>query len=92
MVRLVPLGAACVVTVSWPRCAGIRLLQAMGWRQGKGVGAGEGGRGGAKEAAGGGRWGRVAGVGLENVPLYRLEPKDNVHGLGFDPFRVRVQC
>ncbi len=64
----------------------------MGWRQGKGVGAGGGGRGGARDAAGsggGGRWGRVAGVGPENVPLYRLEPKDNVHGLGFDPFKAR---
>ena len=60
----------------------------MGWRQGKGVGGG-GARGAMQDGAGG-RWGRVAGVGPENVPLYRLEPKDNVHGLGFDPFKARV--
>ena len=59
----------------------------MGWRQGKGVGAGGHGIGDGT----GGRWGRVAGVGPENVPLYRLEPKDNVHGLGFDPFKVRAR-
>lgn len=73
-----------------PACtaAGIRLLQKMGWRQGKGIGtvdtsaAGVGTKGST-------RWGRVAGVGVENTPLYALKPKDTLHGLGFDPFKVR---
>lgn len=36
----------------------------------------------------GSRWGRVAGLGVENTPLYALKPKDTLHGLGFDPFKV----
>lgn len=81
---------------------GVRLLQRMGWRQGKGIGsvpeeggAAEGGRGEEGEEAGGGgraarrarRWGRHAGVGPENVPLYLVEPKTDTHGLGHDPFK-----
>lgn len=73
--------------------AGIRLLQQMGWRQGKGVGAAAPlpeeleaitGGGGRRR----GRWGRDAGLGVENTPIYALEPKDDIHGLGFDPFKV----
>ncbi len=60
---------------------GVRLLQKMGWRPGRGVGA----AGGAM--APGGKWGAVAGVGVENTPIYVLEPKEDLHGLGYDPFQ-----
>lgn len=60
----------------------------MGWRQGKGVGSA---RRGAEAAGGGSKWGRVAGVGPDDVAQYTLEPKDNVHGLGFDPYKARLQ-
>jgi hypothetical protein len=36
------------------------------------------------------RWGRVAGVGVDNVPIYELPPKTDVHGLGFDPYKVII--
>lgn len=49
---------------------GIKLLQAMGWRQGKGVGTS------AKEES----------ATVENTPLYRLTPKIDVLGLGYDPY------
>lgn len=41
-----------------------------------------------QQAGGGGssKWGAVSGVSIENTPLYVLEPKQDVHGLGFDPF------
>ena len=73
--------------------AGIRLLQQMGWRQGKGVGAAAPLPEDLEAATGGGgrrrgRWGRDAGLGVENTPIYALEPKDDIHGLGFDPFKV----
>lgn len=32
------------------------------------------------------KWGAVAGVSIENTPMYVLEPKQDLHGLGFDPF------
>ena len=66
---------------------GIRLLQKMGWRQGKGIGTVDTSASGVG-TKGGSRWGRVAGVGVENTPLYALKPKDTLHGLGFDPFKV----
>lgn len=62
---------------------GVRLLQKMGWRQGRGVG----GAAGAAAGGPGSKWGPVQGVGVENTPLYILEPKQGLHGLGFDPFR-----
>ena len=68
--------------------AGIRLLQKMGWRQGKGIGTADT-RASGVGTSGGSRWGRVAGVGIENTPLYALKPKDTLHGLGFDPFKVQ---
>ena len=61
----------------------------MGWRQGRGLGT----RGeddsavGAKGSKRG--WGKVAGVGVENTPIHQLPPKNDAHGLGFDPFKVR---
>ncbi|GAB4821314.1 hypothetical protein N2152v2_008360 [Parachlorella kessleri] len=77
---------------------GVRLLQRMGWRQGKGVGsgapgtepAGEDGQGGS----GGGRsrlsrWSQHAGLGAENTQLYLLAPKTDTFGIGFDPFKAR---
>lgn len=68
--------------------AGVRLLQKMGWRQGKGVGTVDTSTTGGSVK--GSRWGRVAGVGVENTPLYALKPKESLHGLGFDPFKVRL--
>ncbi|KAI7838498.1 hypothetical protein COHA_007760 [Chlorella ohadii] len=70
---------------------GIRLLQKMGWRQGKGIGTGDaaqqqeegGGEGGRPRR----RWGQHAAVAPENTQLYLLAPKTDVHGLGFDPFK-----
>jgi G patch domain-containing protein 1 len=47
-------------------------------------GAAEGGQHG--QAAGSSKWGAVSGVSIENTPLYVLEPKQDLHGLGFDPF------
>ena len=67
--------------------AGVRLLQKMGWRQGRGIGTADAST--TSSGAKGSRWGQVAGVGVENAPLYTLEPKQNLQGLGFDPFRVR---
>ena len=63
---------------------GIQLLQRMGWRQGKGIGA----AGAARQQEGSiSRWGTVAGVGPENTPLHLITPKHDVYGLGYDPFR-----
>lgn len=65
---------------------GIQLLQRMGWRQGKGVGAA------AREESTGGNnsrsgWGKVAGIGPDNTPLHLVQPKHDVHGIGYDPFK-----
>lgn len=68
-----------------PDSVGIRLLQKMGWRQGKGVGTAD--VSAADKSTKGSRWGRVAGVGVDNTPLYALKPKEGLHGLGFDPFK-----
>ena len=57
----------------------------MGWRQGKGVGPSRA----APESSKNSRWGKEAGIGAENVPIYALPPKTDNHGLGFDPFKVR---
>ena len=67
--------------------AGIRLLQAMGWRQGKGVGPSRA----APDSSSNSRWGKEAGIGAENVPIYALPPKTDTCGLGFDPFKVRPE-
>lgn len=40
----------------------------------------------AAAAAKSSKWGTVAGVSIENTPMYVLEPKQDLHGLGFDPF------
>ena len=68
--------------------AGIRLLQAMGWRQGKGVGRSRA----APTSSSSRRWGPEAGIGAENTPIYALPPKTDAHGLGFDPFKVCTLC
>lgn len=65
--------------------AGIRLLQSMGWRQGKGVGPAAAADEPQKK---GRRWGPEAGVGPDNTPIYALAPKTDPHGLGFDPYKV----
>lgn len=41
---------------------------------------------GDAQAGAGSKWGTVAGVTIENTPLYVLDPKQDLHGLGFDPF------
>jgi hypothetical protein len=47
---------------------------------------------GGEEGGGGGRrrrgWGQHASVGVANVELHLLEPKTDVFGLGYDPFKV----
>lgn len=68
-----------------PESIGVRLLQKMGWRQGRGIGTADAST--SSSGAKGSRWGKVAGVGVENAPLYTLEPKQNLQGLGFDPFK-----
>ncbi|GIL51209.1 hypothetical protein Vafri_7283 [Volvox africanus] len=62
---------------------GMRLLQKLGWRPGRGVGTAAPSRQAEEK---GSKWGSVAGVSLENTPLYVLEPKEDLHGLGYDPF------
>lgn len=69
---------------------GIRMLIALGWRRGKGLGA----RG---PRAKGGESRQAAEVDLDdlarsvksvaNTPIYVRQPKDNTFGLGYDPFR-----
>jgi hypothetical protein len=39
-----------------------------------------------QQHTGNSKWGTVAGVSIENTPLYVLDPKQDLHGLGFDPF------
>ena len=67
------------------------MLQAMGWRPGRGIGtalaaAGPASAAGSASAASRSKWGTVCGVSIENTPLYVLEPKHDTHGLGFDPY------
>jgi G patch domain-containing protein 1 len=67
----------------------MQLLQKMGWRPGKGIGTTHASAGTAAAPCGGGsssKWGTIGGVSIENTPLYVLDPKEDVHGLGFDPF------
>jgi G patch domain-containing protein 1 len=63
---------------------GVQLLQKMGWRQGRGIGGPAAAAAG--DAAGSSKWGTIAGVSIENTPMYVLDPKQDLHGLGFDPF------
>jgi G patch domain-containing protein 1 len=68
---------------------GVQLLQKMGWRQGRGIGAAAAAAAAGDERAGGSsssKWGTIAGVSIENTPMYVLDPKQDLHGLGFDPF------
>ena len=54
--------------------------------------AGDGGGGGGgslhKQQRPRRQWGQHASVAADNIPLYLLAPKTDVHGLGFDPFKV----
>ncbi|CAD7696172.1 unnamed protein product [Ostreobium quekettii] len=64
---------------------GIKLLLKMGWRHGKGIGWEDKATGdGAKGLK---RWGPEASLGAANIALYLPKPKDDVHGLGYDPFK-----
>ena len=69
--------------------AGIRLLQAMGWRQGKGVGPSRAAPGSSSSSR---RWGPEAGIGAENTPSMPCRPRPTPHGLGFDPSRCAPLC
>ena len=70
--------------------SGMQLLQKMGWRQGRGVAHDPASQ--LLEGAQGSKWGAVAGVGPDNTPLYLLHPKKDLHGLGYDPFKVWALC
>jgi len=67
------------VSDSW----GVKILQKMGWRQGRGVGVSRG----DQLAGASGRWGTIAVVGTENTPIFQLKPKGDQYGMGFDPYR-----
>lgn len=54
---------------------GMRLLQLMGWRPGRGIGTANDA---IKAAEKGSKWGTVSGVSLDNTPLYVLLPKVSV--------------
>ncbi|MEW5300889.1 MAG: hypothetical protein WDW36_003783 [Sanguina aurantia] len=75
-----PVPEELVVAASYS--IGLQLLSKMGWRQGRGIGVSAAGR----EGMGGSKFGSVGGVSLENTPIYVLQPKKDLHGLGFDPF------
>lgn len=64
------------------------LAELAGFRGPSAAGAGSDSDGDdqLQQAAGSSKWGTVAGVSIENTPLYVLEPKQDLHGLGFDPF------
>ena len=91
----VPVSGTCALCVRGADpvglIAGIRLLQAMGWRQGKGVGPNRAAPGNNSSSSSR-RWGPEAGIGAENTPIYALPPKTDTHGLGFDPFKVCTLC
>lgn len=57
---------------------GMTLLQKMGWRPGKGIGVAQAV---ASSRLGSSKWGSVAGVSIENTPMYVLQPKVGVSGL-----------
>eukprot|EP00210_Caulerpa_lentillifera_P000666 g643.t1 len=63
---------------------GVKLLQKMGWRQGKGIGE-------AFKSATEDKveldWGPDASLAQEGTQVWKQKPKMNVYGLGFDPFR-----
>lgn len=78
---------------------GVQLLQKMGWRPGRGIGfttaksaaaaaacTTNAAAAVAENARKTKKWGTVGGISLDNTPIYVLEPKQDVHGLGFDPF------
>lgn len=69
---------------------GMQLLQKMGWRPGKGIGTTLAAAGTAAAACGSSssssKWGTIGGISIENTPLYVLDPKEDLHGVGFDPF------
>eukprot|EP00873_Tetraselmis_striata_P037960 jgi/Tetstr1/458224/TSEL_044712.t1 len=67
------------VSDSW----GVKMLQRMGWRQGRGVGVASGN----KPMEAGSRWGAAPVIGLENTPIFQLKPKVDLYGLGFDPYK-----
>lgn len=58
----------------------------MGWRQGRGIGKPNPHQKVQQDS----KWGPMANVSVENVQIYRLDPKDDVHGLGYDPFKVSL--
>lgn len=63
---------------------GVKLLQKMGWRQGKGIGEAFKS---ATEQAVELDWGPDASLSQQGTQFWKQKPKMNVHGLGFDPFR-----
>ena len=86
---VIPGGPLLLDTIIKPvsNSVGVRMLLALGWRRGKGIGKATGivGPGvserGEHDSAGG------SGVGVCNTPIYIQNPKDDNFGLGYDPFK-----
>lgn len=56
----------------------------MGWRQGRGIGKLHA----HQKSQPGSKWGPMLAVSTENVEVHRVAPKDDTHGLGYDPYKV----
>lgn len=71
---------------------GVQLLRRMGWREGRGVGPSDGlpdeQHPGDEQGDESSLWGHPI-VGASGTPVYLLEPKTDLYGFGYDPFRVR---
>ncbi|KAK2079913.1 hypothetical protein QBZ16_002308 [Prototheca wickerhamii] len=66
--------------------AGVRLLRRMGWREGRGLGpADAAGPTGVAEPRG--AEDEASSSRLAETPIYLLEPKTDLYGVGYNPFR-----
>eukprot|EP00798_Chlamydomonas_sp_ICE-L_P006638 gene6638-3295_t len=77
------MGIRLLHCMGWRAGRGTRLLHCMWWRAGRGIDTASSSGG----QTAGSKWGTVSGVSLENTPIYVLQPKLDLHGLGFDPFQ-----
>ena len=74
----------CLKDEEFPGSVGIRLLRKMGWRLGRGIGKQNATTADRQQS----KWGEMPVVGPRNTELVVLPQKNNVFGLGFDPFQV----